>query len=49
MDSPITGVNELTGDYAASVRNYEAVHLHILDMADMLSDGIIKAFPNKFN
>ena len=26
----------------------EAIHLHILDMADLLSSGIIRQFPNKF-
>lgn len=40
--------HELQGDYPASVRDYEAIHLHILDMADMLSSGIIKQFPHRF-
>jgi hypothetical protein len=39
--------HELGGDYAASVADYEAVHAHILAMADMLSTGIIAQFPNK--
>ena len=40
--------DELTGKYAASVRDYDAVHRHILMMADALSAGIIKQFPQKF-
>jgi hypothetical protein len=40
--------HELTGDYPASVRDYEAIHRHILDMADMLSAGIIQQFPRRF-
>jgi hypothetical protein len=40
--------HELGGQYSASVQDYEQIHLHILDMADMLSDGIIKAFPDQF-
>jgi len=40
--------DELSGDYTASVNDYEAIHLHILDMADMLSNGIIGAFPARF-
>jgi hypothetical protein len=40
--------HELHGDYPASVRDYEAIHLHILDMADMLSSGIVKQFPHRF-
>ena len=40
--------HELQGDYPASVRDYEAIHLHILDMADMLSSGIMKQFPHRF-
>jgi len=40
--------DELHGHYRASVRDYEAVHRHILAMADMLSNGIIGAFPGAF-
>lgn len=38
----------LHGDYPASVAAYEQVHAEILQMADMLSDGIIRQFPKKF-
>jgi hypothetical protein len=38
----------LSGDYSGSVAAYEQVHLEILEMADMLSDGIIRQFPRKF-
>ena len=41
--------HELEGDYTASVADYEAVHAHILQMADMLSGGIIGAFPGSFH
>ena len=40
-------VHELNGQYAASVADYEEIHLHILTMADLLSDGIIRAFPER--
>jgi hypothetical protein len=40
--------HQLGGDYAASVRDYDAVETEILGMADMLSRGIIKQFPQKF-
>lgn len=40
--------DELTGNYEASVTDYDAVHLHILAMADMLSSGIMNAFPSRF-
>ena len=39
--------HELSGDYAASVADYDQVHAHILAMADSLSSGIIGAFPSK--
>jgi hypothetical protein len=40
--------HELHGDYAASVTDYEAVHAHILAMADLLSSGIMRQFPARF-
>jgi hypothetical protein len=40
--------HELSRNYPASVADYEAVHLHILHMADMLSSGIIGQFANRF-
>jgi hypothetical protein len=41
-------VHRLSGDYAADIRDYERVHRHILEMADMLSAGIIEQFPRRF-
>ena len=35
-------------DYPADIAAYEAVHEHILMMADALSDGIIAQFPDRF-
>ena len=40
--------DRLAGRYAADVRDYEVVHRHILEMADMLSSGIIRQFPRRF-
>jgi len=40
--------HRLGGDYAADVRDYEAIHLHILGMADELSAGIMRQFPRRF-
>jgi hypothetical protein len=41
--------HELSGDYAASVADYDEIHHHILGMADLLSTGIIRAFPSSFH
>jgi hypothetical protein len=39
----------LTGDWAADIAAYDVVHRQILDMADMLSAGIIAQFPAQFD
>ena len=41
-------VDRLNGRFAADVRDYDAVHRSILEMADMLSDGIVAQFPARF-
>lgn len=43
------GVDQLTGNFTGSVSTYDAVHLEILQMADMLSSGIMAQFPSLFS
>ncbi len=38
----------LTGDYAADVAAYDKIFAQIMEMADMLSEGIATQFPDKF-
>jgi hypothetical protein len=42
------GVDELKGDYAADARAFAPYIRHILDMADMISGGIIRQLPGRF-
>lgn len=41
-------VDRLNGNFPADIADYERVHVEILAMADVLSDGIIAQFPQKF-
>jgi hypothetical protein len=39
---------QLQGKYAASIAAYDEAEAHMQDMADMLSAGLVKQFPDKF-
>lgn len=38
----------LNGDHAASIAAYDQIHIQALEMADMLSEGIVRQFPQRF-
>jgi hypothetical protein len=42
-------VDHLQSRWAADVADYDKVHVQILQMADMLTDGIVAQFPAKFS
>lgn len=49
LDQTLTEATQrLEGDHEAEIRTYDAIHVHILEMADVLSDGIVAQFPEKF-
>ena len=49
LDETLTeAADELSGNYTASVNDYQAVVLHMLAFADLLSLGIMHQFPNRF-
>jgi hypothetical protein len=39
---------QLKQNWTASIADYDKVHVQILEMADMLSSGIMRQFPDKF-
>jgi hypothetical protein len=40
---------QLSGDYEASVAEYDRIADHIVQMADTLTDGIVAQFPEQFS
>ena len=40
--------NRFQGNFAADIQDYDAVHEHILGLADLLSTGIMRQFPTRF-
>jgi hypothetical protein len=41
-------VARIQGNWAADVAAYEKIHDHALHLSDLLSDGLIKQFPERF-
>jgi hypothetical protein len=42
-------VSRLHKDWTSDINFYDKGHMHMLMFADMLTDGIVKQFPDKFN
>jgi hypothetical protein len=42
-------VGRLKKDWPKDIESYDEGHRHMLMFADMLTDGIVKQFPDKFN
>lgn len=42
-------VNHLKGDFAAGVADYDRIHVQILEMSDMLTEGIVDQHPEQFS
>jgi hypothetical protein len=42
-------VDRLQGNHVAEIQDYDHAHLHILEMADLLSSGIIRKFRDQFD
>lgn len=42
-------VDHLKGSWAADVADYDKVHTQILNMADMLTTGIVAQFADEFS
>jgi hypothetical protein len=40
--------DRLGGNYAADIKDYDEIHHHILGLANALTDGIVKQFPDRF-
>jgi len=40
---------QLQGKYADGIAEYDKIHTHVLGLADLLSSGIEKQFPDKFS